>query len=661
MRRDKLFKHIPITDTQRDSFLIDEARLKVKSNYLNELSVNNAPTNENPYNTELYREVLTNGIDKNLAMMNKKQIITKWENQPTNRFGDIALYDPRNKYGLDAQYHIGNTLPNQLKEMERNKIQTPYDYQSQILAIHQQNKNLGDGCVNNICNDFGVNENKCIGYYNPHLMTSNTNTPYAMVNIGNDSNAFIPDERLQRSSQTQQRSFKDENGRVNDAINILKSNEKIARERLQVESNNLINKQGALKQPRWSTTDMKFNEIDNCVSPSETDYLIHNRYTNPTQNIYINERQNKNANPVFIEKESFDSYNQRNTGNMKVFSPNKTIGEIDKRKYTELQKKTKYNNIKKDDKKQKHIYNDERKKNNPGKLIDDKKNKNIFTKYEPDWDCYSKDYKRLHQHEENILAKNPNNNNFSAHGYTQMNHNCIPKQYIDNEHILLARNGNVQYVYSDPNSEYKAPILLTNNYVNFKPIKTFVTGNKEFIYIIQKRDKDDINFVDGEKWNDDFLVVELPIKNLPADLRKTVTVNKSTYARDGRVLDLNYNDLYKLAKYVEENPNDGIRIKHHAVYNHLRGNRYDEEIACGYEPKKVLTTPLVINQSREFLRGKINDTRQRLEKEQIYNVNDNYIPNNWNSNVQRNPEIETKTTKQYQNPMNKRNNRFDNM
>lgn len=245
-----------------------------------------------------------------------------------------------------------------------------------------------------------------------------------------------------------------------------------------------------------------------------------------------------------------------------------------------------------------------------------------------------------YQHRNQIADSNyPIVNVLRGEGY-------ITREFFSlNDHILIQRKGEISTVYSSPNSDNVAPVLISLDTTN-KPIRTMATKNNKTIYIIQKRDPTYTDIETGNYYEDDYVALEVPLEKLPNKLRQHIETqykkqnrgfNAANNRHPSKILNLEFEDLVSLAEIIYKQPEDTKRIKMDSMKRYLENNEFDRNILYGFEDK-VFTTPFVVEQM--IMNDRIKEDRLHTEERSRRIDKDQYNIDNGN-------DITPKNDKQY--------------
>ena len=713
-------RSIPTTTQSQDLFMLQQAKMRVERNYLND--VNGINNRDSRYNVKLTDTIDQDRVNRNVdvACNRQKYVPPKVANKSAHPDNNIAIYD-LHAADINNQHILGNLLPEKYKYDSQRKIQQPnswvkdYDYISQSFEdsglperytqgeeiqtfplnkeafesrfnelVNKQTEsfttgedrdankvrnpyytfmgrskpNLHSETANDI-NTYGYNiDNTTNGNYNGYLDTltpSSTNLPtqpfenYA-ADEGLPNAARFPDERLQQNLQTYQRQFRDENSRVVAGWNLYKSDYMKERNARQREADIALQHNGAFKIPTIKTADyIDFLDAqtrgENQPVFNEEDYLdgLATRYNERNKGGYkLSQKPSKQptANTIKLDNShgveqagwhrqgNITSKNVMNTLNDKQHNDN----EIENYKYTVKQVADNnvsmngtYHKTTKPDEWQsvRHRpiqYRLDNKVNNVGNYFNEynKNNKELFT--------YINDKQQLHQR--TLEDGNINNKNqVGDSNYPLINlirgQGIVPKESFNKaEHILITRTGNIQNVYTDPNIDEVAPVLITVDEQN-RPIRTFATLAKNNLTIIQKYDPTYLDIANGDYYKDDFIALTIPIDSLPSHLQNNINKahkqqTSSNRKNPNKVLEMGFDDLLELSKVIINEKDKTKRIKIDTLKGYFKDNKFDEQLLYGYA-EKTFTTPWVVDKIEKSERMKLDD-RNRVVQKNYYSV-----------------------------------------
>lgn len=637
-------RSIPITTTSQNLFMLEQAKMRVQNEYLNDHSI--MSNRKDRYNSHLNDVIDQERVNKNVDVASNRQktVPTRQENKSIDADKNIALYNIRDNTSLNNQNIIGNVLPERLRAMNDNKITTPnawmkdyayvknveseYGIPERFIREREEKESFG-GPTNNRISDYGYGLDMTTPNYNGYLsmlMPSSTNIPqprdkdeYSTV-YDQPNAAMFPDERLQVNMQSQQRQIKDEGSKVIDAINLKNSDYIKERNQRQIEMENMMNHRGQMKLPMVKTLDYidMLDEQNNGIH--STYYEVDERFVEDQQKTNSrNSGGNKHATNKGTDYKLGNITRQQNINNNVEFEDritndgNKPIYKYDYQKQAFIpcvrgDKNIRQNNT---DYKQ-DVYN---------RVIDERRTEQGIYK-----DDYKKNYYIRNKEKFNDRGiEDINKTNQSINQNPVSKYPIIPihhgEGYINKEpfskdnQILVIRHGKIENVYTDPNSDTRAPVLITVDNNN-KPVRVCATANNKALYVIQKRDPTYIDIQDGTFYKDDYIVLRLPMEEVNKDLRRRLEQQKKnktgafslTNKRNGTmVVDLEYNDLVTLAETLNENLDKCKRVKADSMKSFLKDKKFDQEIVFGIKDDRIFTTPWVLDIIHKYERANTNE------------------------------------------------------
>ena len=197
------------------------------------------------------------------------------------------------------------------------------------------------------------------------------------------------------------------------------------------------------------------------------------------------------------------------------------------------------------------------------------------------------------------------------------------KMYNRGDFVQLVKKGEVYDVFPDDPTSHTAPILVEADAISKKPIRTFATADNKALYLMQKRDADDVYTMDGHKYDKDMIMLEIPYHDMNPIFRKRVQdAMGGTRRNNDGLLDLSYEDLVNLSQYIQHNEDQTVRLKNHKLFNVVRDYEWNNDLNNGFKDKAFFVHPDVIREDREILRQKL---RNKDRGRQI--ANDNYVVN----------------------------------
>ncbi len=197
--------------------------------------------------------------------------------------------------------------------------------------------------------------------------------------------------------------------------------------------------------------------------------------------------------------------------------------------------------------------------------------------------------------------------------------------YNKGDFVQLVKKGEIYEVFPDDPTSHTAPILVEPDRITKKPIRTFATADNKALYILQKRDADDIYETDKHKYGNDLIMLEVPYHELEQGFRNRINNSLGGNRRNNNnLLDLTYDDWVQLSQYVQANDDHTIRLKNNKLYNVVRDYEWDNNFNDNFKDKIFFLHPELVQQDRDTLRKKLRlHERGRQEaKEDNYIVND---------------------------------------
>lgn len=199
------------------------------------------------------------------------------------------------------------------------------------------------------------------------------------------------------------------------------------------------------------------------------------------------------------------------------------------------------------------------------------------------------------------------------------------KMYDRGDFVQLVKKGEIYEVFPDDPTSHVAPMIVEADRFTKKPVRTFATADNKSLYVIQKRDANDVYTLDGHKYDKDLIMLEIPYQHMETGLRKRVNNNLgSTRRNNGGLLDLSFEDWVQLTDYVEHNEAQTIRLKNNKLYNVARDYEWDGNFNDNFKDKTFFVHPNVIKEEREIMRTKLrqHDRKRQAANEYNYVVNE---------------------------------------
>lgn len=500
------YRGLPVSVQSRDNFQLHTTKGFVRSSTELRNAYNGGTYAAKTNNMHLRDKIEHEGIERNLATMKRKTYTPAKAIKSSTPSGKEGLFDIRTGGSINDQTHIGNYLPETLKDRNRNKI----------YSANAWSKNL------DMMRSAGQTMDEC---YNSMLLTTDTNIPKA--NLGIPS----PDERLRVSQEAFQRPYRTDGDKVLANIRMRNSPEKLERERRQREADVHLKNEAVLQLGRYDLTASKFGELNTCDSHQK----------------------------VAVDKaivEEFGSASERNRTDQK--------------------------------------YHQTGKYNANAKLVADDELANRI---------------KLHERAD-FYNDTPG---------------VRKKMYNKGDFVTLVKKGEIYDVFPDDPTAHTAPILVESDRFTKKPVRTFATSDGKTLYLIQKRDADDIYTLDGHRYDKDMIMLEIPYQHLEQGFRNRVNNSMGGNRRNnGNLLDLSYDDWVQLSEYIQHNEDHTVRLKNSQLYNVVRDFEWNERFNDNFKDKTFFVHPEVVQEEREILRRKLrlHDRGRQEAKEDNYIVNE---------------------------------------
>jgi hypothetical protein len=500
------YRGLPVSTQSRDNFQLDITKGFVKSNTELRTAYTGGTYAAKTNNMRMNDKVEQEGVQRNLATMKRKTYTPAKAVKSSTPSGKEGLFDIRTGGSINDQTHIGNYLPETLKDRNRNKIYSSNAWSKNLDMMRSAGQSMED-------------------VYNSMLLTTDTNIPKA--------NVCIPsaDERLRVSQEAFQRPYRTDGDKVLANIRMRNSPEKLERERRQREADVHLKNESVLQLGRYDLTANKFGQIGEC----------------------------DNHQKVSVDKAIIEEF-----------------GHASERNRTD-QKRHKNG-----------IYN---------------ANAKIVT--DDDFTNQIKLYERCDFYNDSPGARK--------------------KMYNKGDFVTLVKKGEIYDVFPDDPTSHTAPILVEADRFTKKPVRTFATADSKSLYLIQKRDADDIYTLDGHKYDKDMIMLEIPYQHLEQGFRNRINNSMGGNRRNnGNLLDLSYDDWVQLSDYIKHNEDHTVRLKNNQLYNVVRDFEWNDRFNDNFKDKIFFVHPEVIQEEREVLRKKLRlHERGRQEaKEDNYIVND---------------------------------------
>ena len=499
------YRGLPVSTQARDNFILDTNIGFAKSSQVLANAYTGGTFATKTTNMRMNDRVEHEGVEKNLSTMRRKTYTPAKAIKTSNPSGKEGLFDIRTGGTINDQAHLGNYLPERLKDVNRNKIYSSNTWSKNLDMMRSPGQTMDE-------------------VYNSALLTTDTNIPKGQPLIPS------PDERLRTSQEAFQRPYRTDGDKVLANVRMRNSPEKLERERRQREADVHLKNESILQLGRYDLTANKFGQLNTC-----------------------DKHQKVAVDKAIVEEFGHSSERQRTD--------------------------QKYNKI-------------ERYEANAKTVIDDEKTNRI------------KLYDRTYYMEDSPGKRKDT--------------------YNKGNFVQLVKKGEIYDVFPDDPTSHKAPILVQPDTFSKKPVRTFATSDGKTLYILQKRDADDIYTLDGHKYDNDLIALEVPFVEMESGLRNRVNNSLGgTRRNNGKLLELSYDDLVQLSKYIEHNENNTIRLKNNKLYNVVRDYEWNDRFNDNFKDKIFFVHPDLVKEEREVLRQKLR-LHERGRKEAN---RDNYIIN----------------------------------
>lgn len=631
-------RSIPITIGSQNLFMLEQAKLRVSSDYINNQSVAN---NNSNYNSHLFDTIDQEKVNKNVnvACNRQKVVPNKYANKTMKPDNNIALYNTRGASNLNEQYAIGNILPERLKDKRETKVMTPNAWMKDYGYIKdsEANQYIGERFTSNekTFDDYGYGLDMETGNYNGYmsqLLTSKTNTPNnnmaeQFTSLYDQPNAaMFPDMRLQQNMQTQQRQIKSEGAKVIDAMNLRNSTYIKERNARQAEMTTLMNHNGQMKIPIMKTQDYEhfLNEQNNHINCKEYEIDKTFREQNSKYNIRNSGGTKKMVNKGYTDNEHKigNITRQQNISNdidNNVKEEYKPLYNYDQHKSPQINKDRQnayINQINTNDDIDKREYYKYVSKQ--GLYTDDAKH-NIYIN---DKDKFNS--RKQENYGKGVQSKNQQDMDKMPVVRTILGEGFINKEAFNQaDHILITRQGEISSVYTNPNENETAPVLIGLD-GNNKPTRTLATADGKNLYVIQKRDPCIIDMATGNYYNDTCNVLKIPLEDLNTNIRRKIEYQQAKQSQGfsatnkrnpNKILSLEYDDIVELAELLNRNQEKVIHLKTDSLNAIMKDNEFDKKVFEGITDDRVFTTPIVVQHINQQERIKANVDYETAIKE----------------------------------------------
>ena len=522
-------------------------------------------------NGKLYNDVNHKAIEMNKIGHPQKTVLTKHQNKPHDRRVDIALYDIRNQYGLNAQNALGNHFQKELNEKRIENITLPHgfetlpiNYQKHILSKLNPSKH-NDNC--SINDDEASQE----GFINDYL--SNTN---------NDSNPYSTDERLERMKWMDERQTMSEGDRIKTA-QLLRDSDMIKERNQRQAEANLAGKKHGFAQFGLGrlasdsiTNQLHINSNNNIV----TDKDEFDRYKTKND-ISLYHEEYTGTNPIYINDISkIDRYNNKETFNKSV---NNNI-ENDSKDLNKDSLIYSYDFIAKRGK-----HKQDKRKAELNKVADD-----FLRQFISDYDYLLQEYQK-----DNMIRNSQRRYNRNVFEEAdEIDSLQYELETLDRDKtIRLLKHKDIITEYD--NEDVPAVVLDVKTSTGNVPMKLFATKAKKYLNIIRDDNIDFENNID---------VVKIPIETLPKKIKNKVKKSKE------RTVSLNFEDWNDLLKISYNGRFEHDRVKKDDIMRRLQDNEIEKRINEGFDVNYPILTDSRTIETIEDIKNNALLERQRTKK-----------------------------------------------
>lgn len=520
-------------DQFNDRYELENARFQTTAD---EIKPYKNITTKNTFhlNQQLSNDVNHREIEKNLIGHPQTMVLTKHQKKPFDRRTDIALYDTRNEYGLNAQNVLGNYLIETLEKKRIENIVLPHGPETLPLKKKPEEPFVG---------------------YDQEIVNEDSTAPFGF----NDSygNAPITDERLARMKWTKERQFMNESDRVRSA-QALRDSEEIKDRNLRQQIANMAGKKHGMAQFGLGRLGS-----DNIMSKEHSERPIEN-FTDADHF----ERYRKNDVDLSLYHEDF-------VGDVPNVEPQETFTrEHFKETYQKILDENKF----KDDSQKtllydyKYITKRGRHKQSKRKLELNEIADDFLRQYISEYDFLM----REHEKEKDVFLRN-SQRKFHKNVFENPEDIDVPLHELESlereKSIRLLKNHDVITEYNDEDVPTVVLDVRTSN--GNVPMKLFATKAKEFLTLIQDNNLNFENEID---------VVRIPIETLPKKIKEKVRKTKS------RSVSLDFDDWNDLLKTSYNGRFEHERVRKEDIMRRLQDSEIQKRIDEGFDDNGLVLT-----------------------------------------------------------------------
>lgn len=572
-----------------------QSRIEPLRGVINNESHGELPSSESPFNPICFYDVQY--PEPTLSKTNR--VLTKYENKDASTV-DIALFNTRT-HSLNAEDVPGlDNLQIHKQGMEAARSKVKQRYQD---FIPQENSNP---------NVFNAD------VYNPQLPISETNYPSMTYKAG------LADERL--SWFTNDRPFRYESDIANDAYNMQHSPDIIERNRRQAEADDALYHRH--QKSRWVEPKQAYRVRAYDPNYDLDEFVKHD--SSKSCDRQVGNLSKENYNTVIRSKhiQGPESFNKIKNDVNQSFEP--------KYNHLQIQQSLKrFNDARDPISKQSHDVNEaftptstksgifasfaERMYTTVAESL-----KNILTptKHKPEHPLINErnDYQKR-PHNTVCLLDNPNVWDTMFEQYKeQFGYKPL--------HLVLVRDGSIPAVFPDEDYSNTAPAFIAKSPFDDGLTRTIVIFDDNKFKILQKYSENCIFRGDNRPVGTDYIVSEIPLEDMPAQMRERIQRQNMNSKRD-KALDLTYNDFIAFSDYVVRNIDTADRVKFADIWRKIRGNHFDEELINNFEDRRMLVDSSAV----QVANAEARKLQVRDESKNRINVNQYGVIDQENLNI----------------------------
>lgn len=589
-------RYIPVSETDEQISQLNLARIETTKGYLNNNSHGELPSSEDPFNPILSYDVKY--YEPRLQQRNR--VLTKYENK-ANETNDIALYNTRT-HALNAEDVVGlDNLEIHKNQMERARGKVQQRYES-FVPQENSNPNVFNGNI-----------------YNPQLPISPTNQPTRTYK------AAEVDERL--GWYTNGREFRYPSDIANNAYNLQRSPEIIERNRRQADADDALYHRH--QKSRWVEPKQAYRDRAYLPNYSLDEFVKHDKSKSNDRQLGNLERENFNltVKAKHNHLNDIEHINQVKADVQQSFNP-----EYNRRQIQQTMKR----------------FNDSRDPNanrsgaveafEPGNtksgLFETIANKLFDTITDSLGVLLG-----LNKNKKQKLVDEMNKRDMydeTRRGLpinTTLPYDEVFDKARENfgfkpQHLLIARDGSIPAVFPDEDYSNTAPAFIMRDPFDGGISRTIVIVEDAKFKIIQKHEADKVFSGDGRPYAEDYIISEIPIEELPTQMREKIRKQNMDTGRD-KALELTYDDFISFNDYVLQHIDTADRIKFADIWKKIRGNDFDEQLVNNFEGRRTLVDSSAVQDAvAEVRKNRLHETlneRQYSQHEQLAPIEQNDV------------------------------------